>query len=123
MPEVQACTAASWALEPAPAILPDRFCDAVPPLLLPPLPPLPLVSSPHAAAVTASASAAITAARFLGLGTGDSFLDPYVGRDGPTLAHGTTKSVTPLSPCCEEAVKARRKARPRVDSRSRNACG
>src|SRR3712207_978713 len=26
--------------------------------------------------------------------------------DGRTLSHGATQSVTPLSPCCEEAVKA-----------------
>jgi hypothetical protein len=55
MPAVQAWTAASWALEPAPASLPDRFWAALPPPLLPPLdPPLSFVSSPQAAAVTAS---------------------------------------------------------------------
>src|SRR3954451_9351653 len=92
-PAIQACWAASWALEPAPARLPDRSAVFSAP------PPLPLEGgvvasslSPHAA--TLSASATVTA-----VATGVNrlnIIEPFLLRDmsrRPCQA-GDRKSVT-----------------------------
>src|SRR4051794_17433644 len=113
-PAIQDCMAASCALEPAPAMLPDA--ELLSPDAAPPPPLLLSLASPHPAATNASdaAMASTSSSRLI-------VIEPIVSLvvAAARLAATGTHPVTEPWPSCENAVKAQAG----TGSRTRSAYG